>query len=197
MYQFRRINASLFQTCDLLFKDTKLCVTSSRFSLQHLNLTPPSLLTSTLPTTRTIISALAPPSSSKVEDLGWKGKRERGSQRVSERCVYRVTLVVVHLGGVDLDMGSSHGCSAAIVATYFPSRMVEHPKYKSTQPGRTTTCVTLYVYRCWGRFRLSHPTLIRDCCAASLKRLTHSHPTTPSPLITPKWHSQNHTKCRK
>ena len=44
--------------------------------------------------------------------------------------VYRVTLVVVHLGWVDLDMGSSPGCLAAVVATYCPSRMVEHPKCK-------------------------------------------------------------------
>ena len=58
---------------------------------------------------------------------------------------YRVTLVVVHLGWADLDMGSSHGCSAAIVATYCPSRMVEHHKYKSTQPRCTTTSVTLYL----------------------------------------------------
>ena len=61
-------------------------------------------------------------------------------------CFYMVTLVVVHLGWVDLDMGSSHGCLAAIVATYCPSRMVEHPKYKSTQPRCMTTSVTLYIF---------------------------------------------------
>ena len=60
--------------------------------------------------------------------------------------VYRVTLVVVHLGWVDLDIGSSQGCLAAIVATYCPGRMVEHHKYKSTQPRCTTTSVTLYVW---------------------------------------------------
>ena len=53
-------------------------------------------------------------------------------------------MVVVHLGWVDLDMGSSPGCLAAIVAAYCPSRMVEHPKCKSTQPRCTTTIVTLY-----------------------------------------------------
>ena len=38
------------------------------------------------------------------------------------------------LGWVDLDLGSSPGWWADIVATYCPSRMVEHPKSKSTQP---------------------------------------------------------------
>ena len=47
---------------------------------------------------------------------------------------YRVGLVVWQLGWVDLDLGSSPGWWAATVATYFPSRMVEHPKSKSTQP---------------------------------------------------------------
>ena len=37
-------------------------------------------------------------------------------------------------GFVDLDLGSSPGWWAAIVATYCPSRMVEHPKSKSTKP---------------------------------------------------------------
>ena len=38
---------------------------------------------------------------------------------------------------VDLDLGSSPGWWAATVATYCPSRMVEHPKSKSTQPRYT------------------------------------------------------------
>ena len=37
-------------------------------------------------------------------------------------------------GFVDLDLGSSSGWWAATVATYCPSRMVGHPKSKSTQP---------------------------------------------------------------
>ena len=49
---------------------------------------------------------------------------------------YRGTLVVEYLlpSFVDLDLGSSPGWWAATVATYCPSRMVEHPKSKSTQP---------------------------------------------------------------
>ena len=38
----------------------------------------------------------------------------------------------------DLDLGSSLGWWAATVATYCPSRMVEHPKSKSTQPRYST-----------------------------------------------------------
>ena len=38
------------------------------------------------------------------------------------------------LGFDDLDLGSSPGWWAATVATYCPSRMVEHPKSKSTKP---------------------------------------------------------------
>ena len=38
------------------------------------------------------------------------------------------------VGWVDLDLGSSPGWWAATVATYCPSRMVEHSKSKSTQP---------------------------------------------------------------
>ena len=37
--------------------------------------------------------------------------------------------------GLDLDLGSSPGWWAATVDTYCPSRMVEHPKSKSTKPG--------------------------------------------------------------
>ena len=38
------------------------------------------------------------------------------------------------LGWVDLDLGSSPGWWADIVAKYCPSRMVEHPESKSNQP---------------------------------------------------------------
>ena len=48
--------------------------------------------------------------------------------------LYRVGLVVWQLGWVDLDLGSSPCWWAATVATYCPSRMVEHSKSKSTQP---------------------------------------------------------------
>ena len=46
---------------------------------------------------------------------------------------------------VDLDLGSSAGWWAATVATYCPSRMVELPKSKETQPRYSTTRVTLYM----------------------------------------------------
>ena len=49
------------------------------------------------------------------------------------------------LGWVDLDLGSSLGWWAATVATYCPSRMVEHSKSKSTQSSCQTTSPTLYV----------------------------------------------------
>ena len=47
-------------------------------------------------------------------------------------------------GLVDLDLWGSPGWWAATVATYCLSRMVEHPKSKSTQPRYSTTRVTLY-----------------------------------------------------
>ena len=53
--------------------------------------------------------------------------------------------VVVHLGWVDSDLGSSLGWRAATVATYCPGRVVEHPKFKSTQPRCTTTWDALYI----------------------------------------------------
>ena len=58
--------------------------------------------------------------------------------------VYRVSHVLVDLGWVDVDLGSSPGWWAATVATYCQSRMVEHPKSKSTQPSCQTTSPTLY-----------------------------------------------------
>ena len=47
---------------------------------------------------------------------------------------YRVRHLPGCLGWVDLDLGSSPGWWAATVAIYCPSRMVEHPKSKSTKP---------------------------------------------------------------
>ena len=52
--------------------------------------------------------------------------------------------VVVHLGWVDSDLGSSLGWRAATVATYCPGRVVEHPKCRSTQPRCMTTWDALY-----------------------------------------------------
>ena len=49
-------------------------------------------------------------------------------------------------GWVDLDLRCSQGWWAAIVATYCPSRMVEHLKSKSTQPNSETTRITLYTF---------------------------------------------------
>ena len=48
--------------------------------------------------------------------------------------IYRVAHLLANLGWVDLNLGSSPGWWAATVATYCPSRMVEHPKSKSTEP---------------------------------------------------------------
>ena len=53
------------------------------------------------------------------------------------------------LGWVDLDLGSSLRWLAATVATYCPSRMVEHPKSNSTQPSRSPDapdCTSFYKY---------------------------------------------------
>ena len=59
------------------------------------------------------------------------------------KLVYRVSHVLVDLGWVDLDLGSSPGWWAATVASYCQSRVVEHPKSKSTKPsprGHGTPC---------------------------------------------------------
>ena len=81
---------------------------------------------------------------------------------------YRVGQVVVHLGWVDLDLGSSLGWWATTVATYCPCRLVEYVKPKSTQPRCTTTCPTLYYMQtshkwiaprptAWARLRCTWP----------------------------------------
>ena len=64
--------------------------------------------------------------------------------RFSIKSIYRVSQKVSDLGWVDLDMGSSPGWWAAIVATYCPSRVGEHAKSKSTQPRSETFWDTLY-----------------------------------------------------
>ena len=48
---------------------------------------------------------------------------------------------------VDLVLGSPPGWLAASVATYCPCKVVEHLKYKSTQPRCQTTRVTLYMVK--------------------------------------------------
>ena len=48
--------------------------------------------------------------------------------------LYRVIDTIRYMGWVDSELGSSPGWWAATVATYCPSKQVQHPKYKSTQP---------------------------------------------------------------
>ena len=57
--------------------------------------------------------------------------------------IYRASHVLVDLGWVDLDLRSSPGWWASTIATDSPSRVVEHPKSKSTKPslrGHGTPC---------------------------------------------------------
>ena len=68
--------------------------------------------------------------------------------RESSACwtLYRASHVLVDLAWVDLDLGSSPGWWAATVATYCPSRVVKHPKSKSTKPslrGHGTPCMLI------------------------------------------------------
>ena len=58
--------------------------------------------------------------------------------------MYRVAIPVVLLGSVDLDLRSSPGWLADTVATYCPSRMVEHSKSKPTHPRCTNGIATVY-----------------------------------------------------
>ena len=58
--------------------------------------------------------------------------------------MYRVSHLLAELGWVDLNLGSSPGWWAAPVDTFCPSRMVEHPKSKSTQPRFVRRWDTLY-----------------------------------------------------
>ena len=48
--------------------------------------------------------------------------------------IYRASHVLVVLGWVDLDLGSSPGWWAATVATYCPSRVVKHPNPSQQNP---------------------------------------------------------------
>ena len=57
---------------------------------------------------------------------------------------YKASHVLVDLGWVDLVLGVSPGWWASTVATYCPSRVVEHPKSTSTKPslrGHRTPCI--------------------------------------------------------
>ena len=54
-------------------------------------------------------------------------------------------LVVSELGRVDSDLRCSLGWWADTVATYCPSRIVEHLTSKSTQPNSENTRITLYI----------------------------------------------------
>ena len=56
--------------------------------------------------------------------------------------MYRVTMVVVHLGWVEIWGVPSAG--GPFCRYLLPNRQVEHPKCKSTQPRCATTMVTLY-----------------------------------------------------
>ena len=68
------------------------------------------------------------------------------------------------VGWVDSELGSSPDWWAATVATYCPSRMVEHPKSKSTLPNCRTRCPTLYkTFMLWRNFLFkSLQTVFRD-----------------------------------
>ena len=60
--------------------------------------------------------------------------------------MYKVTHLLADLGWVELDFGSSLG---ATIATYCPSRLVEHPKFKSTEPsppGDGSPCTVKIAY---------------------------------------------------
>ena len=65
---------------------------------------------------------------------GAKAVRDTWGGHCNELRLYREFYLLANLGWVDLDLESSPGWWAATVASYCPSRMVEHPKSKSTQP---------------------------------------------------------------
>ena len=62
---------------------------------------------------------------------------------IGRRNIYRVTMVVAHLGWIDSDLGSSPRPVGCYCSYLLPKRRVEHPKSKSTQPRCATTMVTL------------------------------------------------------
>ena len=60
----------------------------------------------------------------------------------------RLAHLLANLGWVDFDLGSSPGWWAATVATYCPSKVVEHPKSKSSEPsppGDGPPCTSPYI----------------------------------------------------
>ena len=72
-------------------------------------------------------------------EKGTKKDPKKGPKGILEEDIYRVRQVVVHLGSVDKNLGSSPGWWAATVATCCPSRPGELPKFLSTEPMCTTT----------------------------------------------------------
>ena len=63
-----------------------------------------------------------------------RGKSSINLVYIGHKTIYREFHLLANLVWVDLDLGSSPGWWAGTVASYCPSRMVEHPKSKSTQP---------------------------------------------------------------
>ena len=60
-------------------------------------------------------------------DIRWLTNFSRGHySKATYQYTYRAPQVVVHLGWVDSDLGSSPGWRAATVATYCPGRVLEH-----------------------------------------------------------------------
>ena len=75
--------------------------------------------------------------------MGKKDEKVANLENATHFKVYRASHVLVDLGWVYLDLGSSPGWWATTVASYCPSRVVEHPKSKSTKPslqGHGTPC---------------------------------------------------------
>ena len=64
------------------------------------------------------------------------------------KSVYRVTHLLTDLGWVDLDLGCSTSTDrwAVLQLLCYPSKTVEHPKSKSTQPRSVRRWVTLYIF---------------------------------------------------
>ena len=58
--------------------------------------------------------------------------------------MYRVTHLLTDLGWVDFDLGCSTARWAVLQLLCCPSKTVEHPKSKSTQPRSARRWVTLY-----------------------------------------------------
>ena len=85
--------------------------------------------------------------------------------------MYRASHVLGDLGWVDLDLGSSPGWWAANVATYCPSRVVEHSKSKSTKPslrGHGTPCIVMVMQSGASGLGLGWVDLDLGCCTILL-----------------------------